>query len=451
MTSLLSAVSRRDLVASLGVFVIAVPLSLGIALASGAPASAAIITAIVGGIVVGLMAGAPLVVSGPAAGLAALTFHYIQQFGLRGLAFITIGAGLVQIALGAMRLGKIFTFVPKSVLAGMLAAIGAIILVGQIHVLLGRSVPSSVAQALLEFPAAVAALMTDSRLLIIAGLGLLAIVVQLVWPKLGRRVQWLPGALPAVALATLLALSFDVPRVALVSITEDIARAVSHWSLSSLSWVQLPHFLVPAIALALVASAETLLTARAVDELAADRGLKLPKASLDRELIAQGVGNTTAGALGGLPMTGVIVRSAANINFGATSRWSAVLHGVWIVLAVAAFPHAMAAIPLTALAAVLVVTGFKLVNLPQVVATFKGSRYDGFLWATTFTAILSTDLLRGLGIALFVSAAGHFIMRKSRVRPDGLSRDFLTSNDFLLQNARQSPSSAGAGHSPGQN
>lgn len=397
---------RRDIVASLGVFTIAVPLSLGIALASGVPASAAIVAAIIGGLVVGMLTGAPLVVSGPAAGLAALTLQYVQQYGLRGLAIITIIAGIIQIALGAARLGRLFTLVPKPVLQGMLAAIGAIIAMNQLHVLLGGSVPPTFRIAVTSLLSKIHAALTDPLLQVVTVLGVSALVIQLIWPKISGRLSWIPGALPAVIAVTLIALNWDVPRVELESLVDATIIAVTSWSKDPPSIKSIGALLVPAGGLALVASAETLLTARAVDTLAAAHKIN-SKSNLDRELIAQGVGNALAGAVGGMPLTGVIVRSAANVGFGATSRWSTILHGVWIAAAVILLPIIVTSIPLTALAAVLVITGFKLLNPQLVVASFKERPADGALWAVTFGAILATDLLRGLTIALATAWALH--------------------------------------------
>jgi MFS superfamily sulfate permease-like transporter len=405
--SKVSAPSRNDIVASLGVFTIAVPLSLGIALASGVPASSAIVTAIVGGLVVGLISGAPLVVSGPAAGLAALVLQYVQQFGLTGLAIITIMAGLFQISLGAARFGRFFNLVPKSVLQGMLAAIGVIIAMGQVHVLIGQAVPSSVTAAITTLPDALLRTAASPIGIIISCLGLAAIALQIFWPKVSGKLSWLPGALPAVFVITLVSMLWDVPRVQFTSIIADAQVSIANLFSSVAPWASVGIYLLPAIGLALVASAETLLTARAVDTLAAANGIK-SNAKLDTEMIAQGVGNSISGILGGMPMTGVIVRSAANLNFGAETRWSTVLHGAWIFVAVIALPFVVTAIPLTALAAVLVITGFKLLNPTQVAAIFRSSRVEGTLWFVTFAAILATDLLKGLAIALAAAVVAHY-------------------------------------------
>lgn len=395
--------SKKDVVASLGVFTIAVPLSLGIALASGVPASAAIIAAIIGGLIVGYLSGAPLVVSGPAAGLAALVLQYVQQFGLIGLAVITMMAGVIQILMGAAKMGRLFNLVPKSVLQGMLAAIGVIIALGQVHVLMGGAVPSSVASAIATMPDALIAVFNSPAGIIITTLGLAAIAIQLIWPKVAGKFSWLPGALPAVIAVTLISLMWEgVPRVEFDSIVQDAKASIAGLFTGNLTWQLIGLCAIPAIGLAVVASAETLLTARAIDTLAAARGID-SKARLDTEMMAQGVGNLVSGACGGMPMTGVIVRSAANVNFGGETRWSTVLHGLWLLIAAVALPFVVTAIPLTALAAVLVLTGFKLLNPPMIVKMFKEERREAALWMVTFGAILATDLLKGLAIAIAAS------------------------------------------------
>ena len=401
LTSKISYPSRADLVASLGVFIIAVPLSLGIALASGAPAGAGLIAAVIGGIVVGLLAGAPLVVSGPAAGLTALVFQYVMTHGIVGLAIITVLAGFLQIALGAARVGKVFNVVPAPMLSGMLAAIGLMIAAGQLHVLVGAKVPSGFLSGIASIPSVLTSSLSTIDGWTIAGLGLLAIAIQVLWPKLGRKAQFIPGALPAVVIVSLLAIPLSMPRVEIASLFTTSVDAIN--AMVAYPWNSgFGALFIAAVGLALVASAETLLTARAVQDLALGKGLK-SKLDLNRELLAQGTGNILSGALGGLPMTGVIVRSAANVNFGAKTRWSAVLHGAWILLFVAALPTVLAGIPLTALAAVLVLTGFKLLNVQGFLATCRKNAADGAIWASTLLLIISTDLLTGLAWSALVT------------------------------------------------
>jgi MFS superfamily sulfate permease-like transporter len=391
--------SREDLIASLVVFIIAVPLSLGIALASGATPAAGLITAVIGGIMAGFLAGAPLGVTGPAAGMTALVFQLIQNYGIDGLAIITCFAGLMQIGLGLARAGKFFLLIPHAVLEGVLTAIGFIILVGQLHVLAGAPMPKSFFDGIVALPAS---LMGFGPVLIC---GLIAIGIQLFWNAKMKKLKWIPGALPAVVIVTAISLFWEMPRVELEALLPLVRSSTDRFF--AMGWVaQTLTYLAPAFGVAVVASAESLLTARAVDTLVEDRPGFRP-ANLNRELSAQGAANLFSGALGGLPMTAVMVRSAANVNSGAQTRWSTVLHGVWIATFVSLLPNVISKVPLTALAAVLVLTGYKLLNLPRLVHELRVDRRKGTLWILTSGLVLATDLLTGLVSALALATVMH--------------------------------------------
>lgn len=401
----MSAPTLKDAVASMGVFVIALPLSLGIALASGMPPASGLIAAIVGGIVVGLLAGAPLVVSGPAAGLAALVFQFVQQYGLVGLGWITVIAGGLQIALGALRSGFVFNYVPRPVLEGMLAAIGLIIAVNQIFVFLGFNIPESVATGFLELMSAETVVVWPILLT-----GAFALLCQLYWPKIFPSLKMIPGALPAVILASLAALPFEMPRVELAPLVETVGASFGNMMNASLL-PSLSIYILPAIGLALVASAESLLTARAIQ----GRVPQDQRLDLNQELIAQGVGNMTCGAIGGAPITGVIVRSSANIDFGAKTRWSSVMHGVWLVLFCLAMPFVLKAIPLTVLASVLIVTGFKLLNPSVLLGYLREDKKMAAMWVFTVVSIVTTDLLTGLSLAILFAILANIRVIVPRV------------------------------------
>jgi MFS superfamily sulfate permease-like transporter len=393
---------REDFFASLVVFVVAVPLTLGIALASGVNPVVAITSAIVGGIIVGMVSGAPLVVSGPAAGLATLVFMIVQEFGLLGLAIATAVAGALQILLGVLRLGHVFTLVPKSILDGMLAAIGLMIVLGQLHVWAGGSVPSNTLMGVLELPA----VFTNAAPIVLC-LGGIGILIQIVWKKWAGKWNWLPGALPAVAIVTLVGLFFDnLPRVELNSILGSLESQLQIWG-SFQSEILSLNILWAGLGLGLVASAESLLTARAVDGIAPPHA---PKSNLDRELLAQGLGNLICSGLAAAPITGVMVRSAANVDSGAQSRASTVMHGVWILVFVVALPFVLNAIPLTALASVLIVTGIKLIGLKAIFKSIQSKPVYSIFWLITVASIMSFNLLNGLLISLALYTVYYFIL-----------------------------------------
>ena len=385
---------REDIVSSFVVFIVALPLSLGVALASGASTEAGLITAVLGGVLCGLLSGAPLVVAGPAAGLTVFVYQLIQQHGIKGLALVTILAGVLQILMGALKLGRFFSYVPRSVLEGMLSAIGFIIACSQLHVLLGAGVPTSVSKSLLTLPESL-----QNVLWPIVFCGALAVAIQVSWNYLPKKFRWIPGALPAVIIATLLSLAWDMPRVKIADFFATIGETVSSHTIAPFlqNWWGL---IVSALGLAIVASAETLLTAIALDGITTKRDGRPSKANLDRELLAHGTTNAACGFVGGLPLTGVIVRSAVNVNSGARTRLSTILHGLWIAVFVIFAPHVLQQIPLTALAAVLVVTGFKLLNIHEFRKLLAHSKPQAALWAVTFFGILFSDLLTGLGIGM---------------------------------------------------
>lgn len=394
---------RSDVLASLVIVCIAVPLSLGIAMASGMPPLSAITAAIIGGILVGFMTGAPIVVSGPAAGLAAIVFTYAHDYGVTGVYTITILAGIIQLVLGSLRMGRYIALMPKAILEGVLSAIGVSILLGQLHVLMGQKMPGKVLSNLTGLPHSLSQVFDAQYALGIHpafACGLLALAIQLVWPKLMKKVKWLPGALPATLLGTALALSFDIPRVQLGALWPHVAEAFSLQvqNLELSSWLRL---LSPALALAIVASAESLLTARAMDVLVQKKHAHLTT-NFEKELMAQGCGNIVSGVCGGMPITGVMVRSAANFEAGAVSRYSTMMHGGLILLGVVSFPWLLEKIPLAVLAAILVLTGWKLFNVKGLISALRYHPRQAYSWPLTMAAILATDLLKGLLIGLGV-------------------------------------------------
>lgn len=381
-------VFKNDLPASLVTFLVALPLSLGIALASGAPLMAGVIAAIIGGIVVGTLAGAPMQVSGPAAGLTVIIFGFVQQFGWGVTCAMTVGAGILQIILGMLGIAPLAMAISPAVLHGMLAAIGILIALSQTHVVLGLTPVGKGLSNFFAIPGSIMNLHPGATVL-----GLLTIAILIVWPKLKfRRLQSLPGSLAAVVITTAVSVAFsmNVPRVELAgSLLKSIALPV-------LPTGNYGTFVAGILILTLVASAESLLCALATEKLHLG-----PRCCLHKELIAQGAGNALSGLLGGLPITGVIVRSKASISAGAKSRASAILHGVWIFMFVALLPGVVIMIPLAVLAGLLVHTGIQLVNFHHITELRKYQ--EVFVYSVTVIAIVSINLLAGLGIGFGVA------------------------------------------------
>ncbi|MBX9625836.1 MAG: STAS domain-containing protein, partial [Gemmataceae bacterium] len=414
------AVFKQDLPASLVVFLIALPLCLAIARATGMPPEAGIVTGIVGGVLVGLIGGSPLQVSGPAAGLVVILLDVVERHGPERLGVVVLLAGLLQAAAGVLRLGQWFRAVSPAVVLGMLAGIGVVIFAQQFHVLVDDAPAKSPLRNLVTIPAAVWRGVADSHEghpehQEAAGIGLLTLAVLVAWPLLARgRLRAVPAVLVAVLLATAAtaALGWPVQRVTFEGLAAGVRppEPAGLWGLLADGAVWLTAGTV-----ALVASAETLLCAAAVDQM--HRG---PRTRYDRELAAQGVGNAVCGALGALPMTGVIVRSSANVRAGARTRWAAVFHGVWLLGFVLLAPGALRLIPTAALAALLVLTGVRLVEVHAIRALWRESRAEAAIGVATAATVVAADLLTGvlLGVGLSVLRLIHTFSRL-RIRRRG--------------------------------
>jgi MFS superfamily sulfate permease-like transporter len=414
--------------ASLVVFAIALPLSLGIAGASGTPPVTAVVAILAGGIVTGLLSGAPLVVSGPAAGLSALTLQFGQQYGLMNLPLIVALAGVFQLAFAAARLGRFMEAVPKLVIEGILSAIGLIIVIGQLHVISGHAIPGSPLTSIAQLPLACRDVF-DSVDLIRPGangryfqsleIGVLALVLMIAWPRVvPGRWRFIPGALPAIVITTAAGWNMDIPHGHVenpldysATVFTAIANSISMTTWSSVlaaTWATAPA----ALGLAVVASVESLLTAGAIFNVAQKHHIPTTMQS-NRELAAQGTGNIASGLLGGLPVSGVMVRSAANIESGARTRRATILHALWIFPLILGAPGLVAKLPYPALAAILIVTGAHLVNLRHMVQAVRNNPARAWIWPATVVAVLATDLLRGLVVAVFLAAMDHFLHKET--------------------------------------
>lgn len=395
----------NDLLSGVVVFLVALPLCLGIALASGAPIISGIIAGIVGGIIVGLLSGSHISVSGPAAGLTAVILVQLDQLGGNYAAFLLciVFAGILQILFGIFKLGFFANFIPNNVILGLLAAIGAILIVTQLPYLFGltdfswEKVWTATPDTFLQHFDAGAAF-----------IGLLSLFLILAWDSSPLKKLAIPSALIAVVIAAVL--NFVLMNIG------------SPWTVQSNNLIQLPNILqapqevlvfpdfsylaepliyTGAITLAIVASLETLLNLEAADKLDPQKRSSPP----NRELWAQGAGNIVSGLIGGMPVTSVIVRSSVNANTGARSKYSTIIHGILLLLAVLFFVQLMNMIPLSALAAILIVTGFKLTH-PKLFKQLYQKGWKQFLpFIITLVAILLTDLLTGILVGLFTSSA----------------------------------------------
>ncbi|WP_319437486.1 bifunctional SulP family inorganic anion transporter/carbonic anhydrase [Mycobacterium sp. RTGN5] len=411
----MSTILRHDLPASLVVFLVALPLSLGIAIASDAPVLAGLIAAIVGGVVAGALGGSPLQVSGPAAGLTVIVAGLIAEFGWAVTCAVTVCAGLLQILLGVSRVGRAALAISPMVVHAMLAGIGVTIALQQVHVLLGGSSESSAWRNITELPSQLIA--ADGAGLAV---GVLVIGILLAWRWVPARIRKVPGPLVAIVVASAVSVLFalNVPRIQLDG---SLLNALQAPGLPEGNW---GAFATGVITVALIASVESLLTAVAVDRMQDG-----PRSNLNRELVGQGAANVASGAVGGLPITGVIVRSSANVTAGAKTRASSILHGLWVLVFALPFAGLAQQIPTAALAGLLIVIGIQLVKLTHI----KTARQTGDIavYLVTIAGVVFLNLLQGvlLGLALAVALT---VWRVARARIHAEPADDTDNADWHI-------------------
>ena len=407
---------KQDAPSSLVVFLVALPLCLGIALASGAPLFYGLIAGIIGGLIVAPLSGSPLGVSGPAAGLAVIVYGAIEELGAYPtfLAAVVV-AGIVQVLLGVLKAGVIGYYFPSSVIKGMLSGIGIIIFLKQIPHAFGYDVDPEGDMSFIqqdghntfsEFKYMMEAISPSATL--IAGLGLL---IMILWERpFMKKLSFttiIQGPLVAVVTGILLKLYFDGKEGweligdHLVSLpeTEGLSGFIGQFSTPDFSAFLNPAIYTIGITMAVVASLETLLCVEATDKLDPYKRVT----PTNRELLAQGTGNIVSGLVGGLPITQVIVRSSANIQSGGRTKASATLHGALLLISAFAIPSILNLIPLAALAAILLIVGYKLAKPSMIVGMWKKGSNEFIPFAVTVVGIVLTDLLTGIALGLVVA------------------------------------------------
>ena len=415
----------NDITASVVVFLVALPLCLGIALASGAPLFSGLIAGIIGGIVVGIASKSHLSVSGPAAGLTAIVATALFTLpSFEAFLLAVVLAGVMQIALGFAKAGVIGDFVPNSVIKGMLAAIGIILILNQFPHLLGDDSQfvkdESVKQ---DDDGNIFANFFQSFLHITPAalfIGLTCLVFYIFWEKLTAKtrhfIKFIPAPLLVVFVGVGLNILFqqtgwfqglDGEHLVAIPIANSATEFISFFSFPDFNQLFNQQVLITAVTLALVASLESLLAIEAIDDIDPYQRVT----PTNRELKAQGLGNICSGLIGGLPVTSVIVRSSVNVNSGAKTKMSAVYHGILLLVSVAFIPFLLNMIPKTVLAAILIYTGFKLAK-PALFKAFYKKGLDQFLpFVITIVAILLTDLL--VGVLIGIAAGLFFIIRSN--------------------------------------
>jgi MFS superfamily sulfate permease-like transporter len=433
---------KSDFASGLVVFLVALPLCLGIAMASGAPLFSGIISGIIGGIVVGYLSTSHISVSGPAAGLTAIVLTAISDLGAFDIFLTAVFiAGLLQLLLGFIKAGSISNFFPTNVIEGMLAGIGIIIVMKQLPHAFGYDN---------DFEGDLSFLQSDGTNTFSSLFGIfdhiqmgsivvtaISLVILISWNKVSflKNLKLVPGALVAVVLGVLLNEIFIASGSSLVIAKEHLVSLPVPTSLEEFkSIIVTPNFAgilnpqvwVVGLTIAIVASIETLLSIEAADRM--DKQRRYTHTNM--ELKAQGVGNVISSLLGGLPLTSVIVRSSANANSGAKSKMSAIIHGVLLLISVLAVPFILNKIPLATLAAILILVGYKLAKPATFIHFWKKGKYQFVPFLATFLAVVFTDLLKGVTLGIIISIV--FILRGNLKRAYSFKKEEYEDGDVIL-------------------
>jgi MFS superfamily sulfate permease-like transporter len=431
---------KGDFASGLVVFLIAVPLCLGIALASGAPLFSGIVSGIIGGIIVGFLSGSQLSVSGPAAGLTAIVLAGITDLGAFDIFLCAVViAGLIQLLLGFLRAGSVSNYFPSNVIEGMLTAIGIIIILKQIPHAFGYDVEAEGVFAFKDVGGNTFSRLSSTLNYIqpaAALITMISLAILIIWQKTPAltRLKALPGALVAV--------------VSGVVINEILVQSGSSWALNQSHLVTLPvagniqeflgQFVTPnftgflrpdvwmvGLTIAIVASIETLLCIEATDKLDPMKRYS----PTNQELKAQGIGNLLSGLIGGIPMTSVIVRSSANINAGGRTKLATIVHGALLLFCAALIPVLLNKIPLATLAAILLMTGYKLAKPSIFLHMWQNGKYQFLPFIVTVVAVVTTDLLKGVILGLLVSVFA--ILRGNLKSPYFFKRKEYKTGDVI--------------------
>ncbi|MDO1510724.1 MULTISPECIES: SulP family inorganic anion transporter [unclassified Neisseria] len=416
---------KSNFASGLVVFLVALPLCMGIALASGAPPLSGIISGIVGGIVVGFLSTSHISVSGPAAGLAAIILAAVTQLGSFELFLCAaLVAGILQLALGFLRAGSIAEYIPASVIEGMLAGIGIIIIAKQLPYALGTG--GSITDADIFSNIHMGSLLVAA----------VSMAILIGWDSVSalKKIKVLPAALIAVAagivmnqifIATGSSLAIPAGQLVQLPIPQTAAEFANLITFPDFSGFTNSYVWITGITIAIVASIETLLCIEASDRLDTRRRIT----DTNQELRAQGIGNIACALIGGLPMTSVIVRSSANADAGATHKLSAIIHGVLLLVCVLAIPVVLNKIPLATLAAVLLLVGYKLAKPATIMHFWHKGLYQFIPFIATMIAVVSLDLLKGVGIGLAISV--FFILQANMKRAYYLNREELANAEEI--------------------
>ncbi|MFD2683849.1 SulP family inorganic anion transporter [Streptomyces phyllanthi] len=382
-----------EITASLVVFLVALPLCIGVAVASGVPAELGIISGVIGGLVVGACRGSTLQVSGPAAGLAALVAETVMEFGVAMLGVIVLFSGILQIILGLVRFGRFFQAISLAVVQGMLAGIGLPLMFSQAYPVADAKAPGTPIENMAGIPGLIVDTVSNPQAMIAAGLGILTVVLSFMWKNVPGPIKKIPAALVAVgvgiAVASLPGVNVKTLQVGNLLASVDVPGPEQFAGLADVG------IITAILTFTVIASAESLFTAAAVDRMHDG-----PRTRYNPELIAQGAGNTVAGILGALPITAVVARSSANVQAGAKTRTSRTLHGLWLLAFALLLPQVLALIPISVLAGVLVHSGWKLFAPGEFPKMWRQDRGEFAVMTLTTLVIVATALLEGVLVGL---------------------------------------------------
>lgn len=401
-----------DFLSSLVVFLVALPLCIGIAVACGVPAERGIITGIIGGILVGTAAGSPLLVSGPAASLIVPVYELVQTHGIVALGPVVMLAGIWQVLAGLFSLGQWFRAVAPAVISGMLIGIGILITASQLHVAIDADPKSTFVENVTALVTGMAERMASGDLEHLApiGIGIATVVLIVGWNRArSGHLKLVPGHLVALLVVTAATALFHLP-VRFLDVSPNFFAGLAPVAVPDLKILLSPSVFGLSLVFAFVASAATLLTAAAIDQRQTHA-----RTNYNKEMMAQGTGNLITGALGGLPMTGVIVRSSVNVDAGARTRLSAILHGGWLLLFVAVAPQLLELVPRASLGAILVYTGYKLVDVNTLRELYHRDRAELAICLTTLGGVIFIGLFQGILLG-FAAALARLSYTFSRLR-----------------------------------
>lgn len=382
-----------EITASLVVFLVALPLCIGVAVASGVPAELGIISGVIGGLVVGAVRGSTLQVSGPAAGLAALVAETVAEHGVAMLGVIVLCSGILQVVLGVVRLGRMFQAISIAVVQGMLAGIGLPLMFSQAYPMADDKAPGTPIENMAGVPGLLANVLTDRQAMTALLLGIVTVVLSFVWKKAPGLVRKVPAALVAVGIGIAVA---ALPGVEVKTLqVGNLLAAVQVPGAEQFAGLADAAIITSILTFTVIASAESLFTAAAVDRMHSG-----PRTRYNTELVAQGAGNTVAGILGALPITAVVARSSANVQAGAKTRLSRTLHGLWLLAFALLLPQVLALIPISVLAGVLVHSGWKLLAPEEFPKMWRQDRGEFVVMTVTTLVIVATALLEGVLVGL---------------------------------------------------